>query len=380
MSSQLFPTPKGDTPWVLRKAIERLIKAFNTLTTLANSKVSSITGTSPIASTGGFTPVISLNDAGVTNAKLSNVVSGIIKGRATAGTGSLEDLTAAQTKTVLAITTGDVSGLAAIASNGSASSLITGTVPAAQTPAYTGDVTKPAASLITALATVNSNVGVFTNAQVTVNAKGLVTAASSGTNFISYSAVFSGLATASNAAESTTFNNSTMFTNASTTINVPAHGMTSGDVLWFQNNSSGVFFNTVYFATVIDANNIKISISNAARLASTFITATSSGTGFLQRWTNGASPRLGPNGCKLSGVDGVSKSWSIFGTYVIHLASVMADTNYQVYGSCQTVTVGTPLLFTLTNNALTTSSVIVQSTDTAGGGTDPTRMSVTISA
>ena len=377
MSSQLFPTPKGDTPWVLRNAIERLIKAFNTLTTLANSKVSSITGTSPIASTGGFTPVISLNDAGVTNAKLSNVASGIIKGRATVGSGSLEDLTAAQTKTVLAITTSDVSGLAAIASNGSASSLITGTVPAAQTPAYTGDITKPAGSINTTLATVNSNVGTFTNAQVTVNAKGLVTAASSGTNFISYSAVFSGLATA---ADSTTISHGTMFTNASTTVHVPSHGMTSGDVLWFQNNSSGVFFNTVYFATVIDANYIKLSTSNAARLAGTFITATSSGGGFLRRWTNGTSPRLGPDGCKLSGVDGVSKSWSIHGTYVIHLASAMADTNYQVYGSCQTVTVGTPLLFTLTNNALTTSSVIVQSTDTAGGGTDPTRMSVTISA
>lgn len=377
MPSPLFPTPKGDTPWVLRNAIDRLIAAFNALTTLASSKVSSITGTAPIASTGGITPVISLNDAGVTNAKLSNVASGIIKGRATAGTGSLEDLTAAQTKTVLAITTSDVSGLAAIASNGSASSLIAGTVPAAQTPAYIGDVTKTAASLITTLATVNSNVGSFTNASITVNAKGLVTSASSGSNFVSYSAVFSGLSTA---ADSTTISSGTMFTNASTTINVPTHGMTSGDVCWFQNNSSGVFYNTVYFATVIDSNNIKVSISNAARLAGTFITATANGAGFIQRWTNGTSPRLGPAGCKLSGVDGVSKSWSVSGTYVIHLASAMADTNYQVYGSCQTVTIGTPLLFTLTNDALTTSSVIVQSTDTAGGGTAPTRMSVTIAA
>jgi hypothetical protein len=31
MSAPLFPTPKGDTPWVLRKAIERLIAAFNAL-------------------------------------------------------------------------------------------------------------------------------------------------------------------------------------------------------------------------------------------------------------------------------------------------------------------------------------------------------------
>ena len=40
------------------------------------------------------------NDA-VTNAKLANVATATIKGRATAGTGDLEDLTAAQTRTVL---------------------------------------------------------------------------------------------------------------------------------------------------------------------------------------------------------------------------------------------------------------------------------------
>jgi hypothetical protein len=52
---------------------------------------------------------------------------------------------------------------------------VTGTLPAGQSPAYTGDVTKPAGSLVTTLATVNSNVGQF--AVQTVNAKGLVTAA-----------------------------------------------------------------------------------------------------------------------------------------------------------------------------------------------------------
>jgi hypothetical protein len=36
MAAQLFPTPKGDTPWVLRKAIERLIAAYNSLVTDVN--------------------------------------------------------------------------------------------------------------------------------------------------------------------------------------------------------------------------------------------------------------------------------------------------------------------------------------------------------
>lgn len=31
MAARLFPTPNGDTPWVLRKAIDRIIKAFNAL-------------------------------------------------------------------------------------------------------------------------------------------------------------------------------------------------------------------------------------------------------------------------------------------------------------------------------------------------------------
>lgn len=62
-------------------------------------------------------------------------------------------------------------------------STVTGTLPAAQMPALTGDITTSAGAVATTLATVNSNVGSFGDgthvAAVTVNAKGLVTAASS---------------------------------------------------------------------------------------------------------------------------------------------------------------------------------------------------------
>lgn len=58
---------------------------------------------------------------------------------------------------------------------------VSGTLQAAQAPAYTGDLTTGAGSLVTTLATVNTNVGSYGSAtQVgafTVNAKGLVTAA-----------------------------------------------------------------------------------------------------------------------------------------------------------------------------------------------------------
>ncbi len=74
-----------------------------------------------------------------------------------------------------------VTGLAPIATSGSASDLSAGTVPAARMPALTGDATTVAGAVATTLATVNANVGSFGSAtQVatfTVNAKGLTTAA-----------------------------------------------------------------------------------------------------------------------------------------------------------------------------------------------------------
>lgn len=59
--------------------------------------------------------------------------------------------------------------------------VLSGTLQAAQEPAHTGDVTNTAGSLAMTLATVNANVGTFGSAtqvpQYTVNAKGLITAA-----------------------------------------------------------------------------------------------------------------------------------------------------------------------------------------------------------
>lgn len=73
--------------------------------------------------------------------------SGRLLGRTTAATGAVEELTAAQAKVFLSITAGDVSGLAAIATSGSAADLSAGTIPAARMPAHTGDVTNVAGAL-----------------------------------------------------------------------------------------------------------------------------------------------------------------------------------------------------------------------------------------
>lgn len=96
-----------------------------------------LTGDVTGSGTGSFAATIA-NDT-VTNAKAANMATATIKGRATAGTGDPEDLTATQVKTLLAIAAGDVSGLAAIATSGSSADL-SGT----KTSAFISDFTEAA--------------------------------------------------------------------------------------------------------------------------------------------------------------------------------------------------------------------------------------------
>jgi hypothetical protein len=74
----------------------------------------------------------------ITNEKLAQVATAIFKGRITAGTGNVEDLTVAQAKTLLAIAQSDVSGLTTALGN--KADLVAGLVPANQLPAYVDDV------------------------------------------------------------------------------------------------------------------------------------------------------------------------------------------------------------------------------------------------
>ena len=137
--------------------------------------VTSVTGTSPVVSSGGTTPDISLASGyGDTlnpyASKTANFVLAAPNG--TAGVPTFRAVVAADIPTLNQSTTG------------SAATLTTG-----RTIAVTGDLAYTSPSFdgstnVTAagtLATVNSNVGSFTAANITVNAKGLITAASNGT-------------------------------------------------------------------------------------------------------------------------------------------------------------------------------------------------------
>jgi len=137
--------------------------------------VTSVTGTSPVVSSGGTTPAISLASGyGDTlnpyASKTANFVLAAPNG--SAGVPTFRAVVAADIPTLNQSTTG------------SAATLTTG-----RTIAVTGDLAYTSPSFdgstnVTAagtLATVNANVGSFTAANITVNAKGLITAASNGT-------------------------------------------------------------------------------------------------------------------------------------------------------------------------------------------------------
>lgn len=122
-------------------------------------------------------PSFTVNAKGLVTAASGNVViapAGTLTGATLASNVLASSLTSVGTLTGGATGSGFTIALSV--------STITGTLPAANMPALTGDITTTAGSVATTLATVNSNVGSFGSSTsiptFTVNAKGLITAAS----------------------------------------------------------------------------------------------------------------------------------------------------------------------------------------------------------
>jgi hypothetical protein len=122
-----------------------------------------VTGTATIA------------NSAVTLPKLANLAANSLIGNNTGSSAAPTALIPAQVKTLLAIAAGDVSGLATVATTGSAANLITGLLPNARMPALTGDVTSAAGAVATTLANSGVTAGTYSYATVTVDAKGRVT-------------------------------------------------------------------------------------------------------------------------------------------------------------------------------------------------------------
>jgi hypothetical protein len=151
--------------------------------------VSSITAGGAGISTSSTTGAVIIQNTGVTSAIGT---SGNITVSAATGAVTLNLATVGTAGTYSSVTT-DAYGRVVSGTTTTATTSLTGVLQAAQFPALTGDITTTAGSLVTTLATVNTNVGQFST--VTVNAKGLVTAAKNITGDLTTTAGVATLAT-----------------------------------------------------------------------------------------------------------------------------------------------------------------------------------------
>jgi len=284
--------------------------------------VTAVTGTSPVVSSGGATPAISLASGyGDTQnpyaSKTANFILGAPDG--VSGVPTFRAVVAADIPTLNQNTTGtasNVTGTVAVLNGGTGSTTTSGartnlglvigtdvlspsgsaasltsfptfnqnttgsaaTLTTGRTLAITGDLAYTSPSFdgstnVTAagtLATVNTNVGAFTNATLTVNGKGLITAASSGTAPVTSVTATSPVAS--------TGGTTPVISMPAATTSVSGY-LTSTDWTTFNNKGSGTITSVTGTAPVVSSGGTTPAISMAA--------ATTSVSGYLTSadWT-----------------------------------------------------------------------------------------------
>ena len=322
---------------------------WTTFNNKGSGTVTSVTGTSPLASTGGATPAISLSASyGDTlnpyASKTANFVLAAPNG--SAGVPTFRAVVAADIPTLNQNTTG------------SAATLTTG-----RTVAITGDLAYTSPSFdgstnVTAagtLATVNANVGSFTNASVTVNAKGLVTAVSTGTAGGTVTSVAATVPAFLSITGSPITTSGTLAISLSGTALPIANGGTAATSASAARTSLGLVIGTDVLAPTGSAASLTsfptLNQNTTGSAATVTGNATGSTFGFnsgygsvvtaygCRAWVNFDGTVATPSTIRGSGnVSSITRSGA--GTYTVNFSTAMVDANYSVCVFPKTTTGG----------------------------------------
>jgi len=146
------------------------------------------------------------------------------------------------------------------------------------------------------------------------------------------------------------------FVATSQTVTMVAHGLVTGDVVWFTSDMGATIqLGIPYYVTVLTSSTFKLSVTTAARIASTFITADTTGNNYMTHWTSGGTGVVAG-----AGVDGISHSpTTATGKFVIGFSAAMTDDKYVMAGSAQVNVSGTPLTPTFGEGSVNTTNCSV---------------------